>query len=100
MRDMHANSLKISHHGRNPLPRIPSIPGIDGDDGDGNEEQKENSPHNSAHEQVPEPESIGGTTGAVSNGFGHSEGAESAEAFSASDELDDLFVENDAKGTQ
>lgn len=92
--DIHANSLKTSHHGRNPLPRIPSIPGIDDDEDDDNE-QKGNSPHDSPDEQAPRPESTGGTTGADSNGFGHSKGAESAEACSASDDLDDFFDEND-----
>lgn len=99
VRDIHANSLKASHHGRNPLPRIPSIPGVDDDDDDSHE-QKGNSPDNSADEQAPQPESIGGTTGTVSNGFGHSKGAERAETFSASDELDDFFVENGEKERQ
>ena len=93
VRDIHANSLKSSHHGRNPLPRIPSIPGIDEEEDDGHE-QEGHSPHHSVDEQAPRPENIVGTTKVVGNGFVRSEVAATAEACSASDELDDFFDEN------
>ena len=90
--DIHANSLRTSHHGKNPLPRIPSIPGIEDDD-EGDEEEGK-SPQHMPDEQVPRPQSLVGTTEAVGNGFGHSKGPESTKACSASDDLDDFFDEN------
>lgn len=91
--DINATSLKTSLGGRNPLPRIPSIPipGIDDDD----DSEEKNSPQYVPDEQVPGPQNLVVTTKVVGNGLVRSEVAATAEACSASDELDDFFGEND-----